>query len=113
MAGRCSRYWRRLRIDLIVLDINLPDIDGLEVCRQLRARSDAAYLPIVHLSATFVTNVDKAQGLSAGADSYLTHPADPAVLVATVRALLFTLEQGATGLRAIAVERGQGESCGP
>ena len=76
-------------IDLIVLDINLPDIDGLEVCRQLRARSDAAYLPIVHLSATFVTSVDKEQGLSAGADSYLTHPADPAVLVATVRALLF------------------------
>ncbi|HTC43985.1 MAG TPA: response regulator [Steroidobacteraceae bacterium] len=76
-------------VDLIVLDINLPDIDGLEVCRQLRARSDAAYLPIVHLSATFVTSVDKAQGLSAGADSYLTHPADPAVLVATVRALLF------------------------
>jgi PAS domain S-box-containing protein len=76
-------------VDLIVLDINLPDIDGLEVCRQLRARSDAAYLPIVHLSATFVTSIDKAQGLSAGADSYLTHPADPAVLVATVRALLF------------------------
>lgn len=76
-------------IDLIILDINLPDIDGLEVCRKLRARSDAAYLPIVHLSATFVTSVDMAQGLSAGADSYLTHPADPAVLVATVRALLF------------------------
>ncbi|HEY6454205.1 MAG TPA: response regulator [Steroidobacteraceae bacterium] len=76
-------------VDLIILDINLPDIDGLEVCRKLRARSDAAYLPIVHLSATFVTSVDKEQGLSAGADSYLTHPADPAVLVATVRALLF------------------------
>jgi PAS domain S-box-containing protein len=76
-------------VDLIVLDINLPDIDGLEVCRKLRARSDAAYLPIVHLSATFVTSVDQEQGLSAGADSYLTHPADPAVLVATVRALLF------------------------
>src|SRR5580698_3035323 len=76
-------------VDLIVLDINLPDIDGLEVCRKLRSRSDAAYLPIVHLSATFITSVDKEQGLSAGADSYLTHPADPAVLVATVRALLF------------------------
>src|SRR5580698_6771955 len=75
-------------VDLIVLDINLPDIDGLEVCRQLRARSDAAYLPIVHLSATFITSVDKAQGLSAGADSYLTHPADPAILVATIHALL-------------------------
>lgn len=82
-------------VDLIVLDINLPDIDGLEVCRQLRARSDAAYLPIVHLSATFVTSVDKAQGLSAGADSYLTHPADPAVLVATVRALLFARQSDA------------------
>src|SRR5580704_11423931 len=77
------------QVDLVVLDINLPDIDGFEVCRKLRARSDAAYLPIVHLSATFITSVDKAQGLSAGADSYLTHPADPAVLVATVRALLF------------------------
>ncbi|HTV76804.1 MAG TPA: response regulator [Steroidobacteraceae bacterium] len=82
-------------IDLIVLDINLPDIDGLEVCRQLRARSDAAYLPIVHLSATFITSVDKEQGLSAGADSYLTHPADPAVLVATVRALLFARQSDA------------------
>src|SRR3984885_12198509 len=82
-------------VDLIILDINLPDIDGLEVCRKLRARSDAAYLPIVHLSATFVTSVDKEQGLSAGADSYLTHPADPAVLVATVRALLFARQSDA------------------
>ncbi|HEV2702952.1 MAG TPA: response regulator [Steroidobacteraceae bacterium] len=77
------------QVDLVVLDINLPDIDGFEVCRKLRARSDAAYLPIVHLSATFITSVDKAQGLSAGADSYLTHPADPAILVATIHALLF------------------------
>jgi PAS domain S-box-containing protein len=82
-------------VDLVVLDINLPDIDGLEVCRKLRARSDASYLPIVHLSATFVTSVDKEQGLSAGADSYLTHPADPAVLVATVRALLFARKSDA------------------
>ncbi len=83
------------QVDLIILDINLPDIDGLEVCRKLRARSDAAYLPIVHLSATFVTSVDKEQGLSAGADSYLTHPADPAVLVATVRTLLFARKSDA------------------
>jgi PAS domain S-box-containing protein len=77
------------QVDLVILDINLPDIDGFEVCRKLRARADAAYLPIVHLSATFITSVDKAQGLSAGADSYLTHPADPAILVATIHALLF------------------------
>jgi len=74
---------------LIVLDINLPDIDGLEVCRRLRARRDTAYLPIVHLTATFVAHNDMDQGLSAGGDSYLTHPVDPPVLIATVRALLF------------------------
>src|SRR5580658_3404004 len=77
------------QVDLVVLDINLPDIDGFEVCRKLRARADAAYLPIVHLSATSSTSLDKAQGLSAGADSHLTHPADPAILVATIQALLF------------------------
>jgi hypothetical protein len=76
-------------VGLIVLDINLPDIDGLEVCRRLRARSNTAYLPIIHLTATFVANDDMMQGLSAGGDSYLTHPVDPPVLIATVRALLF------------------------
>src|SRR5688572_3569472 len=76
-------------VGLIVLDINLPDIDGLEVCRRLRARTNTAYLPIVHLTATFVAHDDMAQGLSAGGDSYLTHPVDPPVLIATVRTLLF------------------------
>src|ERR1700728_3709578 len=77
------------QVGLLILDINLPDVDGFEVCRQLRARSSTAYLPIVHLSATFMDSADISQGLAAGADSYLTHPADPAVLIATVRALLF------------------------
>jgi PAS domain S-box-containing protein len=76
-------------IDLLVLDINLPDIDGFEICRQLRARTRTAYLPIVHLSATFMERTDMEQGLAAGADSYLVHPADPAVLISTVKALLF------------------------
>jgi len=77
------------QVGLLILDINLPDVDGFEVCRQLRARSSTAYLPIVHLSATFMDSEDMSQGLAAGADSYLTHPADPKILVATVRALLF------------------------
>jgi PAS domain S-box-containing protein len=76
-------------VGLIVLDINLPDIDGLEVCRRLRARSQTAYLPIIHLTATYVGSEDSVHGLSAGGDSYLTHPVDPPVLIATVRTLLF------------------------
>jgi PAS domain S-box-containing protein len=76
-------------VGLIILDINLPDIDGLEVCRRLRARTNTAYLPIIHLTATFIANDDMFQGLAAGGDSYLTHPVDPPVLIATVRALLF------------------------
>jgi PAS domain S-box-containing protein len=76
-------------VGMIILDINLPDIDGLEVCRRLRARGHTAYLPIIHLTATFVTLDDMEHSLSAGGDSYLTHPVDPAVLIATVRALLF------------------------
>jgi PAS domain S-box-containing protein len=82
-------------IDLVVLDVNLPDIDGFDVCRQLRAGRETADLPICYLSATFTANEDIARGMSTGADGYLTHPSDPLVLVATVRALLFIREANA------------------
>jgi len=74
---------------LMVLDINLPDIDGFEVCRRLRATAATAHLPVLHLSATFVHQADFAVGLEAGADSYLTRPVEPLVLIASVRTLLF------------------------
>ena len=76
-------------IDLVVLDVNLPDIDGFEVCRQLRATPSTENLPICYLSATFTDTDDIARGMHTGADSYLLHPADPVVLAATVRTLLF------------------------
>ncbi|MEO5819003.1 MAG: response regulator [Vicinamibacteraceae bacterium] len=74
--------------DLVVLDVNLPDIDGFEVCRQLRASPRTVRTPVIHLSATFVNDVDKVQGLDAGADGYITHPVEPPVLIATVNAFL-------------------------
>ena len=74
--------------DLIVLDINLPDIDGFQVCRELRARAQTQRTPVIYLSATFVDDVDKVEGVNAGADGYLTHPVEPPVLVATVNAFL-------------------------
>jgi PAS domain S-box-containing protein len=75
--------------DLIVLDVNLPDMDGFEVCRRLRANPETARLPVLHLSATFTNSTDFAQGFEAGADSYLTRPVEAPVLIATVRTLLF------------------------
>lgn len=73
---------------LIVLDINLPDIDGFQVCRTLRKIPSTQLTPIVYLSATFVDDVDKAHGVDAGADGYLTHPVEAPVLLGTVSALL-------------------------
>lgn len=75
-------------VDLVVLDINLPDISGLEVARQLKADPATAHLMILHTSAERVAGLDRAEGLDAGADGYLTHPVVAVELVATVRALL-------------------------
>jgi DNA-binding response OmpR family regulator len=70
--------------DLIILDVMLPDIDGFEVCRQIRAKSK---VPILMLSARR-EDVDKIVGLEVGADDYLAKPFNPNELVARVKAIL-------------------------
>jgi len=74
--------------DLIVLDVNLPDMTGFDVVERLRRTPEFASIPVLHLSASFTSNADRARGLDQGADAYLTHPIDPGVFVATVRALI-------------------------
>ena len=68
--------------------MRLPDINGFEVCRRLKADPVTRDIPVLHISASYTSAESKAEGLEGGADGYLTHPADPAELVATVRALL-------------------------
>ena len=70
--------------DLIVLDLMLPDIDGIEVCKRVRQRSD---VPILMLTARD-EDVDKIIGLEVGADDYLTKPFNPRELVARVKSIL-------------------------
>ncbi len=77
-------------IDVIVLDINLPDMDGYEVCRQVRVVPSSSSIRVVHLSASFIDDIHRVAGYEAGADAFLTHPVEPTVLVATIRALLRT-----------------------
>jgi len=78
------RLARESRPDLIVLDLMLPDIDGLEVCRTLRHESD---VPVIMLTAR-TTDQDKLTGLDLGADDYVTKPFSPKELAARVRAVL-------------------------
>ncbi|HRE03273.1 MAG TPA: response regulator transcription factor [Ilumatobacteraceae bacterium] len=77
-------------IDLVLLDLKLPDISGFEVCRQLRQRGD---MPIVMVTAQ-IDSYDMVAGLSAGADDYVTKPFIPKVLVARIRALLRRVHGG-------------------
>ena len=70
--------------DLIVLDVGLPEHDGFEVCRRIRARSD---VPILFLTARD-DEIDRVLGLELGADDYVTKPFSPRELVARVRAIL-------------------------
>jgi two-component system, OmpR family, alkaline phosphatase synthesis response regulator PhoP len=73
--------------DLIILDLNLPVLSGLEVCRVLRSRSDARHLPIIMLTAKS-SESDRVAGLELGADDYVTKPFSLRELTARVRAVL-------------------------
>jgi signal transduction histidine kinase len=73
---------------LITLDINLPDIDGFEVCRRLKSDPATCEIPVLHISASCVEPMHKVQGLDGGADAYLAEPLDKEELMATVKALL-------------------------
>jgi DNA-binding response OmpR family regulator len=73
--------------DLVVLDLNLPGLDGTEVCRLLRARPATSALPIIMLTAR-TEESDRVLGLDLGADDYITKPFSPRELAARVRAVL-------------------------
>jgi DNA-binding response OmpR family regulator len=83
--------------DLIVLDLMLPQVDGLDVCRAVRGREATAAIPIIMLTAR-AEESDRIVGLELGADDYLAKPFSPNELVARVRALLRRTQRGSAPL---------------
>ena len=74
--------------DLILLDVNLPDMDGFEVCRRLRGNPETAHIAIVHLSATFTRPEARTKGLRNGADEYLCQPIGRDALLGAIDSVL-------------------------
>lgn len=75
---------------IVLLDVNLPDMSGFEVCKQIKKNPATASTTVLHISASSSQAQHLVTGLNCGADSYLVEPVDPGVLVATVRAFLRT-----------------------
>jgi DNA-binding response OmpR family regulator len=89
-------------IDLVLLDIMLPEIDGLDVCRRLRESNGS--LPVIMITARD-DEPSRVAGLEMGADDYVTKPFSPREVVARVRAVLRRIQSAADGDQAIAVGR--------
>ncbi len=86
-AGGFYEALKRKKPDLVVLDLMLPDDDGLEICKKLKADTATSDIPIIILSAKSDES-DKIVGLELGADDYVTKPFSPKELVARVKAIL-------------------------
>lgn len=86
------------RPDLVISDVNMPHIDGIELCRRIRTEFDLLMLPILLVSAERISSVNAVEGLQAGADAYLETPYDPERLIAKVVRLL-ERKQGEEALR--------------
>lgn len=75
-------------VNLIVLDVKLPDASGIEMSAQLKADPETASVPVIQISAWAVESTDRTHGLRRGADAYLTDPIDPEEFLATVESVL-------------------------
>ncbi len=92
-GDRVFEHFQRLQVKLVILDLMLPGLGGMEVCKQLRTVFAG---PILMLTARS-TDIDQVIGLESGADDYVVKPAEPVVLLARVRALLRAPTRDAAG----------------
>ena len=100
IGAACGRQaWQLIRgkrPDLVLLDLMIPELDGLQLCRLMKNHSHTRRIPIIMLTAKG-EEADIVRGLESGADDYITKPFSPRVLIARVEAVLRRREQPATG----------------
>ena len=87
-GGEALRVLPGSGVDLVVLDVKLPDMSGFDVCEKIKTDPAYGVLPVVHVSAHAVDVNDRTQGLNRGADAYLVEPIEPDELIATCHAVL-------------------------
>jgi CheY-like chemotaxis protein len=75
-------------VSAVVLDVHLPDLLGFEVCRLLRSRPTTAQLPVVYVSALYISEEDQQVGMGTGGNAYMVAPVDPEALLATLDHLI-------------------------
>jgi len=74
--------------DLIILDLHLPDISGIDVCLLLKSSPRTASIPVINVTAAYAGSEERTQALDAGADGYLTRPLEAERMLSTMKALL-------------------------
>jgi PAS domain S-box-containing protein len=82
------RLARELKPEIVLLDVRLPDLNGIDVCRQIKTDPATASIVVVQTSATFTEGSDRVRGLEGGADAYLTEPIEAEELIANIRAIM-------------------------
>jgi PAS domain S-box-containing protein len=89
-GDECLRIVREQRPDLVLLDVVLPDMSGIEVCRQIKSDERTSGSLVLGISGTLTSGINQAESLDGGADAYITKPIDGPTLLAHVNALLRT-----------------------
>jgi CheY-like chemotaxis protein len=87
-GGEALEKAAELLPDAVLLDVNLPDIDGFTVCASLKAGRETAHIPVVQISASMIEPRHQAHALERGSDAFLAEPVHPTVLVSTLRAAI-------------------------
>src|SRR5215467_9881808 len=105
-TGRAAlEIFERSTPDVVVCDVNLPDINGLEVSRMIKTSATVPPVQVLQVTNTAVTAADHVRGLEQGADVYLIEPIDATVLVASVRSLMRVRRAEAALATALEAER--------